>query len=116
MKNLLTVKRITKATLKSFIKRNADNLFIKEVTRFDSMVDCVTGTKSNFSKVDSAKINIDNYITFANGNESVNHTYGIEGLYLVGCSDDHFELINEDTFVGIRVFNCCGSSKLVIRK
>ena len=64
------MKKITLATLKTFIRKNQDNLYIKVKSSFDSNTDCVMSTEDNFRKI--------NGIDFTNKN-----TLGItENLFL----------------------------------
>jgi len=37
----MRIKKITRATLKSFIKKNKCQLYVKVVSSFDGMTDCV---------------------------------------------------------------------------
>jgi len=40
--------KITRTTLKSFIKKNSDNLFVKVESSFDGMTDCVQRVDGEF--------------------------------------------------------------------
>ena len=98
--------KITKATIKSFVKKNRENLYIWEKSRFDGMYDCVMQTQSTkFSKAQ----NLDSSIM-------LNNTLGISGLWLVGGSKNSFYHYEDDNFIGIEVYNCCGSSIVAIPK
>lgn len=96
--------KITKATLKSFVKKNAANLHVMMKSRFDGMYDCVmdTGEKA-FHPAQRRE-----------GMEE--HTLGISGLWLVGSSGNSFYHYEDDKFVGIEVYNCCGSSIVAVPK
>jgi hypothetical protein len=97
------MKKITKATLKSFVNKNRDNLYIRVDTKFDGMVDCVMETRSiNMEKVKSRSDYID-------------HTLGISGVWLVGRSRDYFSQYTDGLYEGIRVYNCCGSFILAVK-
>lgn len=96
------MKKITKATIKSFINKNIDNLFIKIEDRFDGMVDCVMPVEDEFHPVTK---------TDDNGNN-----LGIRGCWLVNESRDYFRIYEDDTYTGFYISNCCGSFKLVIKK
>lgn len=93
-----TAKKITRATFKSFIKNNADNLFVLEQSRFDGMVDCVTSVQCAPVKVEPAKINFE-----------ISHDFGINGVWLVGGSRDYFYAYEDEMFRGFRVSNSCGA-------
>jgi hypothetical protein len=97
-----TSTKITRATFKSFINKNPD-LFIKNNSNFDSMVDCVMPVKSRFTRVQSTDHN-------------VKYTLGIQGAWLVGQSRDWFTHYEDDKFIGIEVSNCCGDFVVVACK
>lgn len=99
------MKKITKATLKSFIRKNDDDLYCWEKSSFDGMVDCVMPSDSKIEKVDAGKIN------FEDG-----YRLGITGLWLVGRSGDKFEAWENEYFTGIEIYNCCGTSIIATRK
>ena len=80
--------KITKATFKSFIKKNKDKLYYKKLSDFDGMVDCVMPIKGEWMKVD-------------NYNKLLNNDLG----WLVGNGRDYFSSIEN----GIEVYNSCGS-------
>ena len=105
MKNLLKAKKITLATLKSFAKRNADNLFVKMESGFDGMTDMVEYDKD-------ASFNP----TVINPEKSNYYRTGIQGVYTVGSSRDYFTLYEDEKFYGIEVYNCCGTSILAVKK
>ena len=97
-------KKITLATFKSFIKKNAENLLVNEVSSFDGMHDCVMSSeKIGFTKITKTENN-------------VNHTLGIVGLWLVGSSRDYFRTYEDEKYTGIEVYNCCGSQIIAIAK
>lgn len=101
MKTLKTCKKITLATVKSFAKRNINNLYSKELSRFDGMIDCVSNVEDTFTK---AKINEDSDREF------------ISGCWLVGSSRDSFSIYEDSIYFGIRIYNCCGSSIVAVKK
>ena len=104
MKQLIGTKKITLATLKSFAKRNSDKLFVKNISSFDGMTDCVEECHDNSWK-ETSIIDKTNY-----------YKTGINGIYTVGCSNDYFTLYEDTVFVGIGVYNSCGSSILAVKK
>lgn len=97
------MKKITRASLKSFIKKNEKNLFVMSLSSFDGMVDCVMPTDDTMRKVES--VNFDD-----------EHSFGLRGLWLVGHSDDYFEAWEGERYVGIKIYNCCGSSIIATTK
>lgn len=96
-------KKITKATVKSFVRKNIDNLHIKTTRTFDGMVDGCIIVKGGFEKVSTGA-----------GHEE--HTLGVKGVWLVNGSRDYFQAYKKDGFVGIEVYNCCGSFILAIKE
>lgn len=123
------MKKITKTTFKSFLKKNAGNLFIQSVSDFDGMSDCVEYTPSNkrkFIRLERATIKENDYqygkekgktreeieaSFFSNKN-----TLGYKGVWLVNDSRDYFSKFDNDEFEGIEVYNCCGGFVIAIPK
>lgn len=99
----LESKKITLATFKSFIRNNYANLHIKVESDFDPMQDMVIDSDDPYFNYREETI------------RNVNNTLGIKGLWLVGHSDDYFTYYNKNGFVGIEVYNCCGTSILAVR-
>lgn len=95
--------KITKATFRSFIKRNHANLYVKIESTFD-------GTQ------DSIDIVLDEFTPRQLTNLNYNHTYGIKGIWLVGQGGDVFESYEDDNFTGIYFHNSCGSGMVAIKK
>ena len=87
-------KKITKTTIKSFIRKNQESLHIKPLSSFDGMVDCVMPSESGFSPVVKTESFLD-------------YTLGINGAWFVGR--DSYSTYSDDSFVGFAVYNCCGS-------
>jgi len=96
--------KITKTTFKSFIKKNAGKLYILTSTTFDGMVD---GRMSTGQKTFQP-------ITFTD--VSAAHTFGIDGVWLVGGSRDYFSALEgHEGFEGIECVNCCGKFAIAIK-
>jgi hypothetical protein len=88
--------KITKATFKSFIKKNRSNLMISCKSSFDGQFDCVMPTESKgFSRAVEAEHFHENNL-------------GINGVWLVGSSGNYFTPYEKDGVRGIDVYNCCG--------
>lgn len=99
---MAAAKKITLATVKSFIKKNAGKLYISERSRFDGMVDCVmpSGDKS-FRKAQPG---------------THERSMGVSGAWFVGQSRDWFSVyVDADGFYGYNVSNCCGSFVLAVK-
>ena len=97
----MSAKRVTLATVKSFAKKNANILCIKNLSSFDGMDDCVHGHKNpTFRDATAVDVN-------------VAYTWNV-GAWFVGSSRDYFNTYNQDGFVGYEVSNSCGSFVLAI--
>lgn len=96
--------KITLATVKSFIKKNAGNLFIKVISDFDGMTDGLEFKKgAQFEKAEPET-------------RLVEETLGIKGAWFVGQSRDYFKAYEDDRFIGFHVWNSCGSFDIAIEK
>jgi hypothetical protein len=96
--------KITRTTIKKFIKDNFDKLYIKQLSIFDGMVDCVMPKKdASFKKVFPDEKNMED-------------TLGVSGAWFVGESRDDFTLYSDDFMEGYKISNCCGSFVLAIPK
>ena len=98
----LKTKKITLATLKSFINKN--QVYIKMESSFDGMSDMVEYDRN-------AK-----YTPAQKTDDHIKSTLGIKGLWLVGGSRNYFRYFEDETFYGIDVTNCCGSSLIAVKK
>lgn len=98
-------KKITRTTVKSFIKKNAANLHIMTMSYFDGMIDgsrCVENRE--FVKASPTESMIQN-------------TLGVAGAWFVGSGGgggDYFQPFNDGRFSGISVSNCCRTFVLAI--
>lgn len=93
------MRKITKATVKKFIRENKENLLISNKSRFDGMVDCVMPSNNqNFRKAQVDDLE-DKY------------TLGIKGAWFVGSSRDYFtpKFNDNGELIEIEVYNSCGS-------
>lgn len=107
MLKLKQTPKITLATLKSFARRNADQIYFKEVSSFDGMSDMVEDNDNpQWKKSEIIPMNTKGYRYYRSG---------ILGIYTVG-GRDYFELYEDDAYFGIEVWNSCGSSILAVKK
>jgi hypothetical protein len=98
------VAKITKATFKSFVKKNRADLMINCKSSFDGQVDCVMPNENaGFHKAVDADHFHENNL-------------GIQGVWLVGGSRDYFREFNENGLRGIDVYNCCGSFIVAVKE
>jgi len=98
-----TKMKTTKSTIKSFINKNIDNLFINVKSSFDGMTDCCESLHEGFKKVSKS----DSYERW---------NLGIEDAWFVGQSRDYFTSYETDTLTGYEVSNCCGHFIIAIEK
>lgn len=94
--------KITKATFKSFLKKNSDRALIKVGSSFDGMYDCVMLVENaGFAPLEKSSNPHENNLGYA-------------GIWLVSSSGNSFESYNKDGLTGIRVYNCCGSFTVAV--
>uniref|UniRef100_A0A6M3X6W1 Uncharacterized protein n=1 Tax=viral metagenome TaxID=1070528 RepID=A0A6M3X6W1_9ZZZZ len=84
--------KATRTNYKSFLKKNADSLFFRNLSSFDGRIDCVAERKTDWIKV-------------KNPDDLLNNKLG----WLVNRGRDYFSFIEN----GIEVYNCCGSFQVV---
>lgn len=96
-------KKITKATIKAFIRKNQDKLHVRAISSFSGMSDMVES------------LNDDGFTpaVFEDRNEA--HTLGVVGLWLVGGSRNSFTAIEREGWIGFNIWNCCGETEIAIR-
>ncbi|MCK9369224.1 hypothetical protein M0R04_04735 [Candidatus Dojkabacteria bacterium] len=97
-------KKITKATFKSFVKKNTGKLFVRFDSNFDGMTDCVEFSKN--PQFNPATLN----------ESLVEYSLGIQGVWLVNGSRNRFAAYDDGEYVGISYYNCCGSAVVAIKK
>ena len=98
------MKKATIATVKSFIRKNADNLFINVTSRFDGMADGCTDVNDGFKKVSiSHEIN-------------QKYTFGVPGAWFVGSSRDYIQNYESDLHAGFTISNSCGRFTIAVSK
>lgn len=95
-------KRITLATIKSFIKKNDGKIWINVKSSFDGMTDGVEQLHGGFNP---AKDSGDYY----------EHTLGIKGAWLVGQSRDYFSQYDDGVFTGYDASNSCGHFIIAVK-
>jgi len=98
------MKKITLATIKSFIRKNEGKLFIRCNSYFDGMIDG-TSYHENPQFVPAQKANCHD-----------NYNLGIAGAWFVGGSRNSFAAVDEGGFIGYSVYNCCRDFDLVVKK
>ncbi len=96
-------KKITLATLKSFLRKNEGKLYINQKTNFDSMVDGCVSCNGGFKPAEKTA-------------HSIDYTLGYKNIWVVGRSNDFFKPYEDPNFEGIEVSNCCGRFIVAIKK
>lgn len=94
--------KTTKSTIKSFIRKNINDLFINVKSSYDGMIDGCSCYNDGFTKA-----------VIDNANER--NTLGIAGAWFVNSSRDYFQVYNENGFTGYSVSNCCGHFIIAIK-
>jgi len=95
--------KVTKATFKSFLRKNEGKLHVNHKRSFDGMIDGCAELHDGFTPV----VKDDTFIE---------KSFGIKGLWLVGGGRDYFNAYNDGKYEGIEVFNCCGSSIIATKE
>jgi hypothetical protein len=96
--------KTTIATLKSFIKKNQGKLYIKKKSSFDGMTDCVEAIEGS------------RFVPISATERQPSSTLGIQGVWIVGSSGNLVDRYEDDQFVGLDVYNCCGTFIVAIEK
>jgi hypothetical protein len=99
-----TTKRITIATIKSFVRKNADRMMINVKGSFSGYTDCVESLNAGWQKAETG-----NPVNQA-------YTLGIDGAWFVGDSRDYFRAYEDESRVGYEVYNSCGKFILAVAK
>ena len=94
--------KITKATLKSFINKNRDKLFVREKAAFCGMIDGLEYSKEGFKPASVSP-------------RDKKYSLGVQGVWLVGGSRNSFSAYEDNDFRGIEVYNCCGNFIVAIK-
>ena len=95
------MKKITKATIKSFINKN--EIYLKRLSKFDGMTD---GCEPYY----------DQSINKAERVEPTKYNLGIKGAWFVGSSRNYFNAYEENGYTGYEVYNSCGTFYLLTPK
>lgn len=111
MVNIEFKNKITKATFNKFVKENNMDLFIKCISSFDSMQDCIATNVGPWRGLTKK-----NYYNEEVKQCSIKNTLGYDGIWLVGSSRDYFKKYDDEHFIGIEVDNCCGSFIVALPK
>jgi len=95
--------RTTLATIKSFVRKNFDHMYIANLSDFDGMVDGVRACQNrSFRPVETDPRGFKNSL-------------GINGAWFVFGSRDHFGSYDQEGMVGYEIYNCCGNFILALK-
>ncbi|NCB47506.1 hypothetical protein EOM81_10880 [bacterium] len=97
------MKKVTMATMKSFIKKNRGNLFLNVKSRFSGLIDGCESVS-------------DGFVAGCDDSGFCSNTLGVCGLWLVGSSRDYFSKYEDSEFIGIEYSNSCGRGIVAIKK
>ena len=94
--------KITMATVKSFIRKNTDNLYLKKINSYDSMCDGVNERAAHgFTQV-------------ALNPQAHANKLGIDGAWCTPGGNLLTEY-NDGIFKGFDVYNCCGHFVIAVK-
>lgn len=96
------MEKITRTTVKAFIRRHRDHLYIRVDSRIDSYDDCKRAISGASFKVATVS------------NLADETTLGVEGAWFLGRGD-LFESFKRDGYEGFEVFNSLCSFVLAVR-
>ena len=94
----------TMATVKSFIKKNQGKLYIKNLSDFDGMVDCVMPCDDKGFRLAQAPEVGRNHENCLN----------IRGAWFVLGGGDRVYEFSDGQFEGYEIYNCCGNFFLAV--
>ena len=94
----------TMATVKSFIKKNQGKLYIKNLSDFDGMVDCVMPCNDKGFRLAQAPEVGRNH----------ENCLGIRGAWFVLGGGDRVYEFSDGQFEGYEIYNCCGNFFLAV--
>ena len=89
--------KTTLATLKSFIRKNGNEMFINVKSSFDGMIDGFSSEESGFSSAQRAKTETE-----------IENNLGYSGIWIVSGGMDYIQTYNDNNMTGFEVSNCCG--------
>jgi hypothetical protein len=110
-----TAKKITVATVKSFIKKNLSALMVRVKSSFDGMQDMVTENEcSGFSPAQCRDYYCNETFKYVPVSADNKHSMGIMGVWFTGR--DRCHAFETDTHRGFEVYNCCGNWFVAVAK
>ncbi len=110
MKTTTEGRRITLATLKSFARKNHENLLLKVRSRFNSSIDGSETLTGGFEPIRDAAPH------YSNIGDYFAHTLGILGVWIVDAGRNYCAPYEDENYKGIEVYNCCANFVLAVKK
>lgn len=102
---MTTTKKLTIATVKSFIRNNLGQLLIQVSYDYDGMADCVASTGSKgFVQI------------LRSENGQTKYDLGLRGVWFVNGPRNYCRQIETATHRGFEVSNCCGCWTVAVAK
>ena len=95
------MKKITKTTLKAFIRQAGSRLYVKEISDFNPQTDGITYLKQRWKKAEA-------------DNSCPSYTRGVCGVWVT--SSTGYRVWENEEFIGIYWYNCCGSGIVAVRR
>ena len=110
-----TEKKITVATVKSFIKKNRTALLVRTKTAFDGMQDGVRECDSNeFTPAQNREVWCHDTSRYVARTIDCKNSMGIIGVWFTGR--DRCSAFETETHRGFEVYNCCGNWMVAVAK
>ena len=111
----MTVKKITIATVKSFIRRNRSTLLVRVKSAFDGRQD---GVRDHAASAYAPAACCETYChetgRYVPASADSRDTMGIMGVWFTGR--DSCRPIETETVRGYEVYNCCGTWSVAVAK
>ena len=95
--------KVTRATFKGFINKNAGKLWVCFKSSFDGMTDGIEQLQGNWTEAEPTT-------------QHKEYSLGINGVWLVGNSRDWFSTYEDAIYKGIAVSNSCGYFIVGVKK
>lgn len=95
-------KKITLATIKSFIRKNRAELLVNVKSSFDSSIDGQSSRNDGFKRATESDCPCANNL-------------GISGLWFVGGGRNFFDPYSENGLTGYKIGNCCARFIVAIK-
>ena len=110
-----TAKKITVATVKSFIRKNRAALLIRTKSSFCGMEDMVVEREDDgFTPALTRDVWCDQSRKYIPRSPDCRHTLGIMGVWFTGR--DMCNTFETETHRGFEVYNCCGNWFVAVAK